>query len=210
MFGLIVSGRPVVTEAVTISPTSLAFTLPSSPAFNHLVVFTLPGNALPEGQCAAVYIQVTPSSEFRLLGALSSAKPSAIFRTRLESSTGSSVGFGAVDEDAMMDSVGAASVNVAGSITIGISLEPAAQVEQNLAAMKSSGQATSQTAMIKTGGAAGSVSTKILAQRIIGNAFNYLSSFGSDTISLKAFEEWWKKFERKIDLDPTFLERAES
>jgi hypothetical protein len=47
----------------------------------------------------------------------------------------------------------------------------------------------------------------VLAQRIIGNAFNFLASFGSDTVPLKAFEEWWKKFERKIEADPSFLER---
>jgi len=51
------------------------------------------------------------------------------------------------------------------------------------------------------------VGTKVLAQRIIANAFNFLASFGSDVIPLKAFEEWWKKFERKVEMDPTFLER---
>ena len=58
-------------------------------------------------------------------------------------------------------------------------------------------------------GAAGpsALTTKVLAQRIIGNAFKILASFGSDVVPLKAFEEWWKKFERKIEADPTFLDR---
>jgi len=55
----------------------------------------------------------------------------------------------------------------------------------------------------------GPVDTKILAQRIIANAFNFLSSFGSDVIPLKAFQEWWKKFEKKVEQDPTFLEREQ-
>jgi len=54
--------------------------------------------------------------------------------------------------------------------------------------------------------------TKILAQRIIKNAFNFLASFaggagGSEMVPLKAFQEWWAKFERRVENDPGFLER---
>lgn len=54
--------------------------------------------------------------------------------------------------------------------------------------------------------------TKELAQRIIGNAFNYLASFASsdnDSVPLKTFRDWWNKFERKLEMDPTFLEKGE-
>ena len=64
----------------------------------------------------------------------------------------------------------------------------------------------------------------VIAQRIAKNLFNYLSSFASanlppgvmalgglrvDTtyVPLKAFEDWWGKFNRKIETDPGFLER---
>ncbi|KAI7114770.1 hypothetical protein KC352_g34547, partial [Hortaea werneckii] len=50
---------------------------------------------------------------------------------------------------------------------------------------------------------------KVMAQRIIGNAFNFLASFGSETVPLKAFQDWWTKFEKKVELDPSFLEREE-
>ena len=33
---------------------------------------------------------------------------------------------------------------------------------------------------------------------------------GRETVPLKAFQEWWKKFEGRIDKDPSFLERAEA
>lgn len=54
--------------------------------------------------------------------------------------------------------------------------------------------------------------TKVLAQRIIKNAFNFLASFaggagGSEMVPLKAFREWWVKFERRVENDPGFLER---
>jgi protein Hikeshi len=207
MFGLIVSGRPVITEATTASNTQLAFVIPSTPPFNHLVVFLLPGTAIPEGQCAAVYIQLSPTSEFRLLGALGTEKPTAIFRTRLQGA-GASSGFGAVEDDYAMVDDGDPSA-AGGVVTVGISLEPIALVEQNLAAAKAVG--TTGSEVVRSGGvSAPSVTqTKMLAQKIIGNAFDFLASFGSDVIPLKAFEEWWKKFERRLQ-DPTFVQRLAS
>lgn len=55
--------------------------------------------------------------------------------------------------------------------------------------------------------------TLVLAQRIIKNAFNFLASFSGDleggieVVPLKAFEEWWRKFEGRVRNDPGFLER---
>lgn len=63
-----------------------------------------------------------------------------------------------------------------------------------------------------------------IAQRIAKNLFNYLGSFASANlppgivtlgglradatyVPLKAFEDWWNKFNRKIETDPGFLER---
>ncbi|KAI9842119.1 MAG: hypothetical protein M1837_007480 [Sclerophora amabilis] len=87
--------------------------------------------------------------------------------------------------------------------------------------------------------------TKILAQRIIKNAFTFLASFvsnnnnntnapagtagtaagtggaataasaaaaahgGEEVVPLRAFRDWWVKFEKKVDLDPGFLERED-
>jgi protein Hikeshi len=201
MFGLIVSGRPLLTDYTTISPTQVAFTLPSSPPFNHLVVFLLPNSpSLPPDHSAAVYIQLPPKQDFALLGALSVDKPSAIFRTRGVGAAGMA---GVVDEDAMVDSG-----EDGGKVVVGISLEPTASVQQALERLKADATSRTGLELVKaTPPSVTSVSTKVLAQRIIGNAFNFLASFGSDVIPLKAFEEWWKKFERKIEMDPTFLER---
>jgi hypothetical protein len=58
-------------------------------------------------------------------------------------------------------------------------------------------------------------STKLLAQRIIKDAFNFLASFaggrsGQEVVPLKSFQDWWTKFERRIENDPGFLERDEA
>jgi hypothetical protein len=218
MFALLIAGRPIVGDFKTISPTQFAFQVPSSPPFSHLAVFMLPGTDFPLDQAAAVYIQLTPTSEFRLLGAIAANKQSAIFRVRDGSGSGAAAtAVGGVDEDAMVDDTTDRNASAGNVITIGISVEPAAQVEAALAAQKASAASSGSMALVKTGpppassGLAGSssVTTKVLAKRIIQNAFNFLSSFGSDNIPLKAFQDWWTKFERKVDLDPGFLEREQ-
>lgn len=206
-FGIIISGRPVDAAPQAITEAQYAFRIPPAPAFSHIVVFLLPGVQLPEGTAATVYVQIPPSPEFKLLGAIGSGKESAIFKI-------SGLKSGNVDGNAMLDDplTQVAGSAATGDIVLGVSIEPVAQVEAQLATLKSSGQPSHEpnpsSAMVRLNTATASpVTTKLLAQRIIGNAFNFLASFGSDTIPLKAFQNWWEKFEKKIELDPTFLER---
>lgn len=217
MFAVVVSGRPVIMTFDQVSETQLSFTIPASPPFNHLVIFALPGTVLPDGAAAAVYCQIPPSADFKLLGALANDKQSAIFKIRNTPKGNTANGIGAVDEDAMVDE-GAPTGASAENIIIGISLEPAAQVARALANLKAS-QLTPLTGseLVRRSPAvpAPPVPTKILAQRIIANAFNFLASFssggptGRETVPLKSFQEWWKKFEGKIERDPSFLERGD-
>lgn len=93
-----------------------------------------------------------------------------------------------------------------GDVILGISVEPLESVQAQLATLQPlSGTLVKHTAP---------PSTAVLARRIIRNAFNFMSSFASgsssgDVIPLKAFQDWWTKFEKKIEYDPTFLERDE-
>jgi protein Hikeshi len=210
MFGIIISGRPLLTEPTAIhSPTQLTFAIPSQPTFNHLVIFLLPDTTLPPGTAAAVYIQFPSATSFTLLGALTTEKPSAIFATRGIGGAPTAGGEGSEDVDAMVDSMpaGQPAQGVGGTVTIGVSLESADQVSAALEARKAASATTNMQLVRVALSSATAVTTKVLAQRIIGNAFNFLASFGSEVIPLKAFEEWWRKFERKIEMDPTFLER---
>ncbi|KAI9787182.1 MAG: hypothetical protein M1839_003417 [Geoglossum umbratile] len=209
MFGAICAGRPVQTNLTTYSATQFAFTIPTQPIFHHIVVFLLPDNVLPPGTAAAVYLQLPNEPGFSLLGAISNEKPSAIFRINDPIAATPSQ-----DEDAMVDELVPAPIlpTGAGDITLGISIEPAVEVSQQLALLKSTQiqspvQPTPSTAL-----AARPLPTKLLAQRIIRNAFNFLASFaggsgGNEVIPLRSFQDWWVKFEKKIELDPGFLER---
>ncbi|KAL1311876.1 hypothetical protein AAFC00_001948 [Neodothiora populina] len=222
MFGLVISGRPLNAQPTQLAETQYAFRIPSVPSFSHFSLFLLPGAALPVDVGATVWIQLPGSQDFKLLGALSMQKPSAIFKISGVGNTGAQGGV--LDVDAMTDegesqptldtANSTTDAPLQGEIVLGISIEPAAAVEQQLANLRPSAAATTnpQSALVRQQPPSGvhKVSTKVLAQRIIGNAFNFLSSFGDgQSVPIKAFQEWWNKFEKKIDLDPTFLERAE-
>jgi hypothetical protein len=205
MFGLLISGRPVDATPQAISQTQYAFQVPSGPAFNHIAVFSLPGQELPPDAAAAIFIQMLPSTEFKLVGALSSQRPSTMFKINTAT---------AGDDDIMLDELPMPSGGPA--VVVGIEIQPADQVKTLLAEQKaknsisisiSNPSTTTTTQMVLS--RASPVTTKVLAQRIIANAFNFLASFGSDTVPLKAFEAWWSKFESKVNNDPSFLERPQ-
>ena len=224
-FGLIIPSRPVLASPIIISETQYAFTFSSLPSFSHLVVFLLPGTALPEGTLAGVYIQLPgPTPEFRLLGALGTEKQSAIFRISGTSlaSYGSNSSLDPVEDemtdiDASSTTTDGATATAAGEITVGISIEQAAMIITQLESLEISKSASS-TALVPVGNQRQrpALSTKALAQRIIRNAFNFLASFAGTTsagaqevIPLKSFQEWWTKFERRIEHDPGFLDRED-
>jgi Protein of unknown function (DUF775). len=112
-----------------------------------------------------------------------------------------------------------------GVVTLGISIEAAENIAPQLSALEAEAPRESQsesqsTAMIRLPPEQAQqkqLSTKVLAQRIIGSAFNFLASFaesdptkkGQDVVPLKSFRDWWTKFERRIEMDPSFLERQD-
>jgi hypothetical protein len=212
MFGVIISGRPILAEPQAISQTQFAFTIPSTPSFSHIVVFLLPGTTLPDGTAAAVYAQLPGSTEFKLLGAIANEKPSAIFK--VNNKAGGPAGGGMGYEDTMVDEGSPAPVGGAvPSLALGISVEPVAQVAASLEQKKAQEAATAavpSTGLELARRAPNAATTKVLAQRIIKNCYDFLTSWGSgDTVPLKAFQAWWTKFEHKIELDPGFLERSD-
>jgi hypothetical protein len=115
--------------------------------------------------------------------------------------------------DAPEDSIGAGG----GDITLGISLESAESVSTRMAALHPASDSRILVPVNRAAqggqGAGGKTDTVVLAQKIIKNAFNFLASFsgnvngGVEVVPLKAFEEWWRKFEGRVRSDPGFLER---
>ena len=204
-FGLILPSRPVLTEPQCISPTQFAFVCPGAPHSSHIIVFLLPGFTLPEGALAGVYIQLPGSNPgFSLLGAIGNDKQSAIFQVKdgRDPRTADTISVGSTD------------------VTIGISIEEATTLAVQLEALQASQSASRSGILVPNKdvqSGSSTIPTKILAQRIIKNAFNFLASFagsgngaGPEMVPLKSFQEWWTKFERRIERDPRFLERDDA
>lgn len=220
-FGVVPTGSPLITvPSAAPAQNSLVYNLPPT-KFNHLTVFMLPNVALPPNTAAAVYIASTPQGgnapDFKFLGGIGPGKESAVYKV------GGGLGGGGMGNNAQIPEVDmdAPESGAAPSLILGISIEDAATVTQKMAALASSPTNTANsTAMVKTGAGANQNQALIMAQRIIKNAFNFLASFsgnvpvpgapgaaGVEVVPLKAFEEWWKKFESKVRNDPSFLER---
>ena len=195
LFGLIPAGLPPITDPTSApSPTSFLYALPTQKTFSHIVVFLLPGINLPPNTAASIYLasanDVAASAQpnFKFLGAIGPGKESAMFK----------VGNNPTTEN-----------NQNGGIVIGVSIEPEEEVGQKL--QQASANKNTTTTVATTGN---TPPTAVLAQRIIQNAFNFLAGFsgtagpgGVEVVPLKAFEDWWKKFESRVRNDPSFLEK---
>ncbi|KAK7958108.1 hypothetical protein PG988_012956 [Apiospora saccharicola] len=202
LFGVLPTGHPLVTEPSSVpTPTSFLYILPSTTPtnpkpFSHLSVFLLPGITLPDNTAAAIYLATNPEvlasggqPNFRFLGGVGPGKESAVYKV---GATGGQEG-----------------------IVVGVSIEDAASVAsriEKLSVSKTDGTSTPVGALVKAGSQP--PTTQVLAQRIIKNAFNFLASFSGqagqvEVVPLRAFEDWWRKFESRVRSDPTFLEREQ-
>ncbi|KAK7748903.1 hypothetical protein SLS53_000928 [Cytospora paraplurivora] len=207
LFGLVPAGLPVITQPTeTLSQTSLVYAVPTGPKpFSHVVIFLLPGVVLPDNTAAAIYLVTPPNRaqgqevpNSRFLGGVGPGKESAIFKLGSE---GQAPGQ---------------------QVILGISIEDAGSVAQRIEALQAAKSSSSSSggdgslALVPAGRQQQQQqpSTLVLAQRIIKNAFNFLSSFSGqagqvEVVPLRAFEDWWKKFESRVRSDPGFLERDE-
>lgn len=224
MFCVIPANRPCLTDFVTISPTQFAFSFPSNPHFSHLVVFILPGSTLPQDTAAGVHIQLPGSTDFKFLGAIGNEKPSAIFKVNIPGQKTVPGNINGGDVDAMTDSITSPSLITSppdlGPINLGISVEPAVNIQAQLTSLQLQRQKEAHSPGLADAGSTALVihqqppRTKVLAQRIIKDQFNFLASFtggggpsGQEVVPLKVFQDWWVKFERRVENDPGFLEK---
>ena len=196
MFGLIVSGRLVSTNWEQISPTNVVSEIVDADNVNHIVIFLTGAIPFPDDMGGAVYFAWPQPGGgepvWQLLGSISNAKPSAIFRiSRLKqsdenlSSTNSFLGQGRGRTNAVVG------ISVEPLITLQ-GLTPAAQTE------------------------AAKVSTFMeFGQKMVENLFNYASSFavaggemrarsGETFVPFSCLQQWYSNFERRLQNDPNF------
>lgn len=184
-FGVIPVGQAFITTPSS-APSETSF-LYSIKGCESVAVCLIPGTSLPAQTAAAVYatsaadFASTSSSgqapNFTFLGGIGPGQESAVFE----------VASYAAGADGMV---------------IGISVEPADAVAAKIQQLPPAKPKTSRETTIA------------LAQAIISNAFDFIASFsgsvgpgGVEVVPLKAFENWWKKFESRVRSDPSFLEK---
>ena len=81
LFGVIIPGRPLITEFQPIDATK-AVTMVENPAMvAEVTFFLLPTTPIPPGFGAILYYATPPFSNWELLGSVDPSKPSGIFRT---------------------------------------------------------------------------------------------------------------------------------
>lgn len=188
LFGVIPAGQSLITDPTSVvSDLSFLYSLSQDKPFVHLAVCLLPGVILPPGTAAAIYLATSAevaaatsngqTPNFKFLGGIGPGKESAIFKIG-ESARGST------------------------TIVLGISVESATSVASRIEELPTATSVISQNDRV------------FLAQKIIKNAFTFLTSFSGtagvnqvEVVPLKAFEDWWRKFEGRIRSDPTFLDR---
>uniref|UniRef100_H2M4Q2 Protein Hikeshi n=1 Tax=Oryzias latipes TaxID=8090 RepID=H2M4Q2_ORYLA len=84
MFGCLVAGRLVQTDALQVAADKFVFNLPDYENVNHVVVFMLGTVPFPAGMGGAVYFSfpdpLSGGPVWQLLGFITNDKPSAIFK----------------------------------------------------------------------------------------------------------------------------------
>jgi len=192
MFGCLVSGRIVQTNAQQVDANRFIFAIEKANQIQHIAVFLLGTVALPEGFGASIFFGWPPYQDWKYLGYITNAKPSAIFRLSTKG------GSGGIDVDMGMDR----DDNVVAQI--GISIEPLNMIESRTANLNTALVPASNTGS----GGASFQDMQEFATKMCGNLFNYLRSFASqatgDMIPGSALDKWYENFQRKIKNDPQF------
>lgn len=201
MFGVVCSGRQLQ-MASQVAENKFIITIPNASNISHLAIFLLPNSEFNINYTALIFFQLPNSQDFKLLGGLNANKPSGIYK--LNNNVKSN------NEDMIMEDDIDTNDNY--TINIGLSIEPTADAELQLnqEKLKQSGQST---ALVRPAKQPVNVNdTATLANKIVGHAYNYLTSFidGNGMVPIKAFDTWWEKFKGKLNNNPNFLNELDA
>lgn len=195
MFGCLVAGRLVQTDAVQVSSDKFVFNLPDYENVNHIVVFMLGTVPFPAGTGGAVYFSFPDPAGgqvWQLLGFITNDKPSAIFKI-----SGLKAGEGGDHPFGMMAVVPQAT----SMAQVGVSIESLDQLAQ---------QTPVSSATVST------VDSFLqFTQKMLDNLYNFASSFAvsqsqmtpnpTETfIPSSCILKWYENFQRRLAQNPNF------
>ncbi|KAJ1964973.1 hypothetical protein IWQ62_002781 [Dispira parvispora] len=227
MFGCIVAGRLVQTNLQQVDVNKYVFELADPQAINHLVVFLLGTIPFEPGYAATVHFHRAETQTWQLLGMLSNTKPSAIFRLRPGNTNPAPFPAAMMNETLSTTNQGTAAPG--SSATLGISIEPLASVEAQVAQLhQSTNPPTTGSLVLHKPTAAvdqllpaqQQAIVTPLVKKVMENLYNFVTSFiasgqsgpganpDNQTIPIKAFETWYRNVERKLQMNPDFLNQS--
>lgn len=196
MFGCLLAGRLVQTDAVQVAPDKFVFNLADYESVNHVVVFMLGTVPFPAGTGGAVYLSLPERASggaqaWQLLGFISNDKPSAIFKiSGLKSGDGRAHPFGAVLS------------GVAQSVAqVGVSVEALEQLSQQIPA---------------PGAAVAAVDSFLhFTHKMLDSLYNFASSFAVSQAQMapnptetfipsSCVLKWYENFQRRLAQNPNF------
>lgn len=196
MFGCLVAGRLVQTDAVQVASDKFVFNLSDYENVNHVVVFMLGTVPFPAGMGGAVYLSFPdPTSGgpvWQLLGFITNDKPSAIFKiSGLKAGVGGSHPFGMMASSPSSPSVA----------QVGVSVEPLDQLAQQIPV--SSAAVSSVDSFMQ------------FTQKMLDSLYNFASSFvvsqaqmtpnPTETyIPCSCILKWYENFQRRMAQNPNF------
>lgn len=193
MFGCLVAGRLVQTDALQVASDKFVFNLPDYEDVNHVVVFMLGTVPFPAGLGGAVYFSFPDTASggpvWQLLGFITNDKPSAIFKI-----SGLKAGVGGAHPFGMMSS----SPSVA---QVGLSMESLEQLAQQIP-VSSAAVSTVDSFMQFT-------------QKMLDSLYNFASSFAVSQarmtpnpretfIPSSCILKWYENFQRRMTQNPNF------
>ncbi|XP_075963476.1 protein Hikeshi [Anarhichas minor] len=194
MFGCLVAGRLVQTDATQVAADKFVFNLPDYENVNHVVVFMLGTVPFPADTGGAVYFSFPDpvsgtGSVWQLLGFITNDKPSAIFRiSGLKAGEGGANLFGSSSSSSVAQ--------------VGVSVEPLDQLAQQVPVSSSSVSTTADSFLQ-------------FAQKTLDSLYNFASSFAvtqaqmtpnpSETfVPSSCVLKWYENFRRRLSQNPNF------
>lgn len=183
-FGIIVPGRPVITDFQVVSETKCVTFIQYPSIVSELTFFLVPNAAIPYGYGAILYYSTGVASmenwstgnEWVILGSISPEKPSGTFRT------------GWTMQDILTNSP---------MIQLGISIEPMETIA-NLS-LSYSGV---EDRLVYARKIAEDLWNYMTSLAVPNDATN---SQGLMIVPLTIFDRWMERFDRKYRLDPNFM-----
>ncbi|XP_028811000.1 protein Hikeshi [Denticeps clupeoides] len=194
MFGCLVAGRLVQTDAQQVAGDKFVFSLPDYEHVNHVVVFMLGTVPFPAGMGGAVYFSFPDpgvGQVWQLLGFITNEKPSAIFKI-----TGLKAGEGVAHPFGTMAAPPAPSM-----AQVGVSVESLDQLAQ---------QTPVSSAAVSTVD-----SFTQFTQKMLDSLYNFTSSFALSQaqmtpnpsemfVPVSSVIKWYDNFQRRMAQNPNF------